>query len=112
MKQYYELYISEGLKNKKEEILAKLKKRKPLLNKYLLVLAHNEQNHLEIFDSILLQQKVFAQEDLFLVGIADGYPNALELVERIAQEVYDKTGGTDIRGYLLDKQKRMEESVG
>lgn len=37
------------------------------------------------------------------------YAEALELVEKIAQEVYDETKGTDIREYILRKQQEFEE---
>ena len=43
------------------------------------------------------------------VGIADGFEEALYLVEKIAQEVYDVTGDMKIRKYLLEQQKKFEE---
>ena len=46
---------------------------------------------------------------LFVVGIADGFEEALYLVEKIAQEVYDVTGDMKIRKYLLEQQKKFEE---
>ena len=112
MKYYCELYWSEKFQNKKKEILSKLEQNKVQLNKYLIVLTENSKNHLEFFDSVLLKQNIFGQRDLFLVGIADGYFGALELVEIITQEVYDKTKGTNIRGYLLEKQREFEERLG
>lgn len=44
-----------------------------------------------------------------MVGIADGFEEALYLVEKIAQEVYDVTGDMKIRKYLLEQQKKFEE---
>ena len=44
-----------------------------------------------------------------MVGISSGYAKALELVEKITQEVYDETGGTNIRNYVLHKQREYEE---
>ena len=46
---------------------------------------------------------------LLVVGIADGFEEALYLVEKIAQEVYDVTGDMKIRKYLLEQQKKFEE---
>lgn len=37
------------------------------------------------------------------MGITKGYEEALEFVEEIVQEVYNKTEGTDIRSYILSK---------
>lgn len=109
MKYYHNLYLSEGFHDKKEIIIEKLERRQIQLNKYLVVLTKSDANHLEFFDSVLLKQNVFPQEELFLIGIADGYDGALEMVEKITQEVYDRTKGTDIRSYLLGTQGEYEE---
>lgn len=109
MKYYHELYMSEELIQKKAEIIEKLEKDKWQMQKYLIVLAKNEKNHLEYFHSVLLLQQSICKDDLFIVGIANGEPGAMELVEKITQEVYDETGGTDIRNYILQKQKEFEE---
>ena len=72
-------------------------------------MTENDANHLEFFDSVLLKQKLIKRDDLFVIGIAEGYTGALELVEKITQDVYDVTKGTDIRQYLLATQKEFEE---
>ena len=109
MKYYHALYMSEKLIQKKAEIIVKLEQDKWQMDTYLIVLAKNENNHLEYFHSVLLLQKSISKDDLFVVGIANGEAGAMELVEKITQEVYDKTKGTDIRGYILQKQKEYEE---
>lgn len=109
LKYYQNLYVSKALKPKLLEIMDKLEKGQLQFNKYLIVLAKGEQNHLEFFDSILLQQKVFSIDDLLVVGIAQGYKGGLKLVEEIMQEVYNETGGTNIRNYIISKQKEFEE---
>ena len=76
---------------------------------YLIALSKNDTNHLEIFDYVLLFQKAMSKDDLFVVGIAGGYAESLELVEKITQEVYDETSGVDIRNYILQKQREYEE---
>ena len=109
MKCYFALYVTGNLSSKKEEILKKIKKRKWQLETYLIVLAKNNENHLEIFHSALLLQKLIDPNELFLVGMADGYEEAVELVEKIVQDVYDTTGDTDIRSYILNKQEEYEK---
>ena len=109
MKCYYALYMDEKIRRQKEEILQNIQNDKWQFEKYLITLAKNAKNHLEIYHSVLLIQKAIPQEDLFLVGIAGGYEEALELVEKITQEVYDATKGTDIRNYILYKQQEYEE---
>lgn len=75
----------------------------------MIALTKNDNNHLEIFNSVLLLQEAISKNELFLVGIASGYTESLELVEKITQEVYDETSGVDIRNYILQKQQKYEE---
>lgn len=109
MKYYHALYVSDALMLEKEIIKHKIERNEWQLNKYLIVLTKNEQNHLEFFDAVLLLQKAVSKEDLFVVGIADGQQGALELIRRITEEVYAETKGADIRKYLLQKQQEYEE---
>lgn len=109
MKYYHALYMSEELTSKREEILDKFENNKWQMEKYLIVLAKNEKNHLEFFNSVLLIQKSINKDDLFVIGIANGEQGAMELIEKITQEVYDETESTDIRNYILQKQKEYEE---
>jgi hypothetical protein len=51
-------------------------------------------------------------DDMFVVGIADGYGGAVKLVEKIVNEVLTVTGGTNIRGYLLEQQMEYEQRNG
>lgn len=111
MKYYYNLYISDELETKKDEIISKLENGRIQINKYLIVLTQNEKNHLEFYDSVMLQQEIFSKQDLFLIGIAEGYPGALKLVEKITQDTYRETGNANIRNYILKKQAEFEERI-
>ena len=99
----------DELKEKKEGIIYKLEHDKIQLNKYVIVLAENANNNLEFYDTALLLQRGWKKRRLLVVGIADGFEEALYLVEKIAQEVYDVTGDMKIRKYLLEQQKKFEE---
>lgn len=109
MKYYYALYMDEYTKENQDKIKKNIEKDKWQLEIYLIALTKNDTNHLEIFNSVLLIQKAMSKEELFVVGIANGYIEALELVEKITQEVYDETSGVDIRSYILQKQRKYEE---
>lgn len=100
---YRNLYISEQFEKKKEKIMKKLLANKFQTDVYLLTLPHGEQNQLEFFHSMLLKQKVLQRESYFVVGIAAGYEEAVFLVEKITKEVYDETGTTDIKNYILGR---------
>lgn len=105
MKYYHDLYLSDSLISKKEDIIEKLEKNQWQFSKFLIVLSQSENNHLEFFDSVLLTQNLMPKEELFVIGIADSYIGAVDLVQKITEEVYEKTEGTNIRNYLLKKER-------
>ena len=109
MKYYYNLYLDDYTSNNREEIIEKLESDKWQFEIYLITMSKNEKNHLEIYNSALLLQKGMADEQLFVIGFARGYDEAVELVEMIIKEVYDNTNGTNIRNYILQKQQKFEE---
>ncbi len=112
MKYYYNLYTNESVREKKLQILSRIDRGEFVINKYLIVLTQNERNHLEFYDSAFVSQKVVDKQDLFVVGLAEGYGGAVQIVETIVNEVLRMTGGTDIRTYLLDQQLEFEKRNG
>lgn len=109
MKYYRYLYWGAGLEKKgekkKEKVIRRLEQGKFQMDVYVLALAGNERNHLEIYQSALFLQPDFPYENFFVVGIAKGYEDAMELVEEIVKEVYNETEGADIRSYILKKEQ-------
>lgn len=104
---YHDLYVSECWLKKKAKIISKLKKNRLQPQVYVITLAQGKQNSLEFFSSILLQQKVFRNSDLLVIGLADGYDGALELVEKIVSDIYSATKNADIRNYIVNQQKKF-----
>ncbi|GFI43438.1 MAG: hypothetical protein HFG82_07445 [Dorea sp.] len=104
MRYYKHLYLAEGLK-KKEKIIRKLEEKKLQINIHVITLARNEKNQLEIYNSMVFLQPDFPYDDFLVVGLAKGYEDAVEIVEEIAQEVYNKTKGADIRSYILEREQ-------
>lgn len=109
MKYYKELYVGESLQKKKEKILRKLAGNKLLPNVYVIAFARNAHNQLEFYPSALLLQKVFRADNLFVVGIAKGYDEAVSVIADILNEVYEETGTGNIRDYLVQRQTELEE---
>ena len=87
MKFYCNLYLGETIEKKRNRLIRRLEKGKILLGIYVIVLPLGENNQLEIFDSGMLMQKHFHREERFVVGIASGFDEALDLTVRIT-EVY------------------------
>ncbi|MCI8561095.1 MAG: hypothetical protein HFH03_08260 [Dorea sp.] len=105
MRYYKHLYVAESLKKKQKKIISKLDKGKFQLNICLLVLPDTKDNQLEIIDPNLFLQKNYPRRDFFVVGIAKGFEEALEILEEIVQNVYNETRGADIRSYILNKEQ-------
>ncbi len=104
MRYYKHLYLTEGIR-KKEKVIRKLEKNQLQMNIHIITLSQNEEDQLEIYNSMILLQPEFPHDDFFVVGIAKGYEDAVEMVEEITQEVYNKTKGADIRSYILEREQ-------
>ena len=88
--------------------MARLQKNRLQPAVYVIALAQGEQNQLEIFSSMLLKQRIFDDKELFVVGIADGYLDALYLVEEMTDEAYRETGQADVRRWILRRQNEYD----
>lgn len=110
IKCYCNLYVSAILKNRKNKILTDWMNQKFQPGIFVITLSQGEQNHLEFFSAVFLQQHFYDEKKLFVVGIADGYTDAVELVRQITEDVLEQSGGTDIRTYILESQRNFEES--
>lgn len=105
MRFYKHLYLPDTLKRKKAKIIKKIEREKMILDLYLIMLAANENDQLEICSYSRLLYLPCPKQDLLVVGIAKGYDDAIYLVEEIVQEVYNMTEGADIRSYILRKEQ-------
>ena len=94
---YHNLYVSECWQKKKGKIVKRLKENKLQPQVYVITLSQGEQNQLEFFSSV------------FVIGIADGYDEALFLVEEIVQDVYQETKSANARQFLLTDQAEYEK---
>ena len=105
IKFYCDLYVSECWREKKNKIIKKLKENRIQPQVYVVALSQGDQNELEFFSSILLKQHAFDNTEVFVVGIANGYDEALFMVRDITKQIYTETGTADLRKYILERQK-------
>ena len=75
-----------------------------MIDIYVITLASNPQNLLDVIQAQELMQKAYPKKELFIIGLARGYDEALELVKQIVDEVYQRTGGFDVSSYLNEKK--------
>lgn len=100
MKWYPKLYIGSGAQPNAGKIIRKLKKNTIQPGIYVITLAENGQDMLDILPSVMLQQTKVREQLPMIVGLAKGKREALELARQIVQDTFDATGGCDVPGYL------------
>ena len=104
MKFYKNLYVSDGYKKKKEKLIQKMKDGKYPLSAFVLVLIENGPNQMEFYPTAMLYQGYLMTDNLYIVGLAESYMDAVYMVEEITREVYESTGTADIRSYMKSQE--------
>ena len=56
-------------------------------------------------------QKGYPKKELYVVGLAKGYDEAVEVAASIVDEVYQNTGGFAVRPYLEEKRRRGKRGM-
>ena len=103
MKWYKNLYLGETIAPKARQIVNKIKKKKLTLDVFVIALASNPQNQLDVIPTWELLQPGYPTEEIGIIGIAQGKKEALELVTTIVDEVYQNTGDVKITEYLRNQ---------
>ena len=104
MKFYKNLYVSDGYKKKKEKLIQKMKDGKYPLSAFVLVLIENGPNQMDFYPTAMLYQGYLMTDNLYIVGLAESYMDAVYMVEEITREVYESTGTADIRSYMKSQE--------
>lgn len=100
MQFYKNLYWSESITGNRKKICWKLKHNAGQLRIYVITLAKG-RNQLEIFHCAYLQQKYYKKNPPFIIGITDSYEEAMLLLQKITQEIFEKTGNVNFKNYFL-----------
>ncbi len=104
------LYLSEKTAAKKEKIIRKAERGAGMVSVYLIALASNPDNLFDIFHAAHLKEQSFYRQELFIVGIAFGYEEALEMVQHMIEDIYRETGGFRVREYFGQNSRDGQES--
>lgn len=105
---YEDLYVGESIIHKTNKIKWKIRHNAGQIDIYVITLASNKQNLLDIIPAQELLQKAYPKSTLSVVGLAKGYQEAVDVTVSIITEVYEQTGGFAIQEYLAAKKKRKE----
>ena len=81
-------------------IMHKIRTRRLQPGIWLITIASNEQNLLDMFQSIYYMQPMFAHLNPDIVGIAESEDAAKELLIRMTEDMYRETGNFDVRTYF------------
>lgn len=103
---YDDLYVGESIVHKTKKIKWKICHNAGQINIYVITLASNSQNLLDIIPAQELMQKGYPKAGLHVVGLAKGYDEAMEVAVSIVDEVYQQTGAFEIKSYLDGKRMR------
>ena len=96
MKWYKDLYVGAIASENQKKIIRKIKSSKFQINIFVLCTPLNSDNVMDIIPSSILLQSYFNINDITIYGIAEGYDEALELMQTIIMDCYEKTGEFDI----------------
>ena len=98
---YNHLYIGDNVKKKFEKEKKKLDQGKVVPGIFLITLAANGVDQLDIINSFYLMQDTMYRRCPMIVGVAKDQGEAVSLVIKITEETFAKNGNGNIKEYLL-----------
>lgn len=100
-----QLYLGNGIKHP-ALIKHKLRCRRLSRGTFVLRIAENDTDYLEILDASYYLQPLAHLEKNYIVGFAASYEEALELVKKMLQDSLEETGEANLRAYLMSRNRR------
>lgn len=94
------LYTTEKTKKALPIIRHKLKTRRVQPGIWLITIASNEKNLLDLFQAVYYIQPMLQKMNPDIVGVAESEEAAKELLVNIMEDVFAKQGNFDIRAYF------------
>ena len=97
---YENLYMGAKAKRRRFAIIQDIREKKSGAGVYVITPPSNGNNILDIYPAAVLFQEYYDRKNLMILGVADGYQDAVELTGRIVSEMYEKTGGFCLENFL------------
>ncbi len=105
MNWYRNLYLGDSLYGEKQSLISNVEAGTNIHGLFLVVLRLDDaRNQLEILPQRQLFVRLPDPESYRIIGAALGKSEAEQLVLKLTEEVYQKTGTADLRGYLLAEE--------
>ena len=108
---YSRLYVSDDLTEKKDKIIDKIERAAGTPGIYLITVASNEKNLLDIFTADQLLWPVMHKLCPMIIGMARSYEDAVDMAASIILEAYEHTGDFKVESYLHQRLNNGEEYV-
>ena len=102
---YEPLYIGGSTGRYARKIRRRLDSGKTDVGHYLITIASNGTDELDIVQSGLLSQTILRSRLPMIVGLASGRKEALDLAAVIAEDCLRETGDVRIRKWLTEKAR-------
>lgn len=100
--------MSDSLQGKKDKLIEKIEKNAGTPGIYLITLAANKEDLLDIIPTSVLLQPVVHGLCPMIVGLAKGWEDAVEMAGRLVLDSYRKTGDFHVQKYLEGQLERGE----
>lgn len=94
------VYVGEGLKKKKDKVIASISNRRITSDIYCIAFASQPENLFDIMNANELLFPHYQNSDIKILGLAKGKDEATNLVQDILMKVYNNTGEFDVRNYF------------
>lgn len=95
------VYVGDGLKKKKDKVIASINNRRITFDIYCIAFASQPDNLFDILDANELLFPHYQKIDIKILGLAKGSDEATGLVQDMIMEVYKNTGAFDVRAYFV-----------
>lgn len=113
---YRKLYIGDAVRRFGNVQVLKWRLRHELgqLSVFVITLVNEPEKHggdqLEILHSAVLQQPWYRQQEIYVIGVAQGRHDAIDVVRQIYEDCVNVTGAADVRAYLFPHGMRMKRT--
>jgi len=94
------LYVGDKLKQKKDKAIQSIKRKKVTFGIYCITFASHPDNLFDIIDANELLFPHYQRSDIYIVGLAKGKDEAINLVHDMLMEIYQKTGDFKVKNYF------------
>lgn len=101
-----QLYKGASIKKNDSWLIRTLEKRKPDPLLYVLTVATNEKDQIDLYPAVVFRQKNPILDELLVIGFSRGKFEGISVIRELTQKVVSETGEAKLRSYLLQQERR------